>query len=112
MTSPTAAAWTNTKMTVLIDASGAHLDGDGKPHPVGTVYMVVDSHGLLVDLSKISGTLVDPTITSVTWGPQLDGTNMRHGGCILRQDGGRQLFWDSELLKPYLDAWRARRDEL
>jgi hypothetical protein len=31
----------------------------------------------MVDLSKIEGTLVDPTISAVTWGPQLDGADMR-----------------------------------
>jgi hypothetical protein len=49
-------------------------------------------------------TLVDPTILAVTWGPQLDGADMRDGGCIIRQDGTKQLFWD--------DAWRLRRYEL
>lgn len=108
----TAASWTNTKMRVRIDATGDHLDESGNPHPPGWVYMVVDNHGFMLDLSGIAGTLVDPTITAVTWGPQRDGADMRDGGCIIRQDGTQQLFWDSELLKPYLDAWRLRRQEL
>jgi hypothetical protein len=54
----------------------------------------------------------DPTISLVTWGPIRDGAHMREGGCIRRQDASRQVFWDSELLKPYLDAWRLRRQEL
>lgn len=101
----TAARWTNTKMSVVISNEGEH-------EPTGLHYMVVDNHGLLVDLSKIAGTLIDPTISRVTWGLQRDGGQMREGGTIIRQDGSKQLFWDSELLKPYLDAWRMKRDEL
>jgi hypothetical protein len=82
------------------------------PYPDGWVFMTVDNHGFLVDLSKIEGTLVDPTISAVTWGPELDGADMRDGGCIIRQDGTKQLFWDDALLKPYLYAWRLRRQEL
>jgi len=49
---------------------------------------------------------------AVIWGPQLDGADMRDGGCIIRQDRATQLFWDDALLKPYLDAWRLCRHEL
>jgi hypothetical protein len=111
MTVP-AARWTNAKMQVRIDATGKHLDPSGKPYPAGWVFMTVDHHGFMVDLSKIEGTLVDPTISAVTWGPLRDGADMRYGGCIIRQDGTQQLFWDDALLKPYLDAWRLRRHEL
>lgn len=110
----TAARWTNTKMRVRIDATGDHLDEHGQPYPDGWVFMVVDNHGFMVNLhpSEIEGTLVDPTIQAVTWGPLRDGVDMREGGTIIRQDGSRQLFWDPELLKPYLDAWRLRRRDL
>jgi hypothetical protein len=37
---------------------------------------------------------------------------MRDGGCIIRQDGTKQLLWDDALLKPYLAAWRLRQQEL
>jgi hypothetical protein len=70
--------------------------------------MVVDNHGFMVDLSEIEGTLLDSTIHAVTWGPMRDGVEMREGGSIIRQDGSRQLFWDPELLKPYLDACAGR----
>lgn len=105
----TRAAWTNTEMTVLIDGEQKHTDGDGATN---RHYMVVDGHGFLVDLSQIVGSLVDPTIRSVTWGLQIDGNTMRRGGTITRHDGSKQLFWDNKLLKPYLDAWRLKRDEL
>lgn len=106
------ARWTNTKMRMRIDATGKHIDEHGQPYERGWVFMTVDNHGFMVDLSEIEGTLVDPTILAVTWGPQRDGVDMREGGTIIRQDGSKQLFWDTELLKPYLDAWRLRRDEL
>jgi len=99
-------------MRVRIDGTGEHRDPDGNPYPDGWVFMTVDNHGFMVDLSKIEGTLVDPTILAVTWGPQLNGADMRDGGCIIRQDGTKQVFWDDALLKPYLDAWRLRRREL
>lgn len=103
----TTALWTNTKMRVEIDGSQAHCDACGRAN---LHYMTVDGHGLLLDLSKIEGTLVDPTITRVTWGRKL-GDNF--GGSIWRQGESKpQPFSDSELLAPYLNAWRLRRDEL
>lgn len=96
-------------MQVLISAEGSHTDGNGTsiPHT-----MVVDNHLLPIDLTNVPGTLVDPTILRVTWGLQTDGTKLREGGTILRQGGGWQLFWDIALLRPYLDAFEARKAEL
>ena len=95
-------------MRLTISAEHRHTDSAGKPIPHT---MVVDDHLIPMDLSGV-GTLVDPTITRVTWGLQLDGANLREGGTILRQDGGRQLFWDISPLRPYLDAFEARKAEL
>lgn len=92
-------------MQVLISAEGEH-------DPKGHHLMVVDCYGFLIDLSGVQGSLVDPTITRVTWGMQLDGTTLREGGIIYRQDGHQQHFWDRALLQPYLDAYEARRVEL
>lgn len=96
-------------MNVLISASGKHLDAAGArvPH-----WMVVDNHGLLLDLSGVLGNLVDPTITAVTWGLQRDGNDLREGGTIVRQDGHRQAFWDRGLIEPYLKAWKAKKAEI
>lgn len=88
------------------------ISNEGKHEPAGHHYMVVDGHGLLVDLSGVSGQLLDPTITRVTWGLQRDGVEMKPGGTIVRQDGHKQVFWEAKLLEPYLEAWRAKRDEL
>jgi hypothetical protein len=33
----------------------------------------------------------------------------RQGGTIFRRDGGRQTFFEQALLKPYLDAYKARK---
>lgn len=74
--------------------------------------MMVDNHGFLIDLSGIKGTLVDPTILQVEWGMLGRGGETREGGLITRQDGSKQPFFDKALLKPYLDAWTARRAEL
>jgi hypothetical protein len=59
----------------------------------------------------VQGSLVDPT-TLVTWGLRQDGKEARVGGTIHRQDGHQQPFWDKETLRPYLDAWCLKRDEL
>ena len=91
-------------MRVLISNEGDH-------EPKGT-YMVVDSHGLMVDLSKIAGQLLDRSVTRITWEPQIVNGESTEGGAIYRQDGGRQVFWDRDLLKPYLDAYQARKVEL
>jgi len=97
-------------MRVLISAEHGHLDSAGAPIPHT---MVVDDHLLPMDLTSIpGGTLVDPTITRVTWGLQLDGAVLRDGGTIIRQNGGRQLFWDSAPLQPYLQAFAARKAAL
>lgn len=91
-------------MRILISAEGEH---DPPAH-----YMQVDNHGLLIDLSRVTGTLVDPTIRRVEWGPTIIAGESREAGSIYRQDGGRQTFFDVTLLKPYLDAWTAKRDAL
>jgi hypothetical protein len=72
-------------------------------------YMVVDGHGMLVNLSNIEGELLDRVVSKVTWGPIVVNGEAREGGTILRQDGTRQPFWDVNLLSPYLKAWRAVR---
>ena len=72
-------------------------------------FMVVDRHGLLLDLSTVDGALWDPTITRVDWGPVVVNGEQREGGMVYRQDGGRQPFWDAKALNPYLEAWRAAK---
>lgn len=92
-------------MRVLISAEGNH-------EPKGHHYMVVDGHGFLVDLSKVEGTLVDPVILRVEWGPMRDGNVPRDGGVITRRDGSQQAFWDMRLLEPYLAAYNLKKIEL
>lgn len=92
-------------MRVLISAEGAH-------EPAGQHYMVVDNHGFLIDLAGVRGTLVDPTILRAEWGPVMTPGGPREGGVIVRKDGSKQPFSNRDLLKPYLDAWRARRAAL
>lgn len=92
-------------MRVLISAEGDHSPKDHQ-------YMVVDNHGILIDLSKVDGNLIDPTISRVEWGMRADGNVQREGGVIVRRDGGQQKFWDKAVLEPYLEAYYARRAEL
>lgn len=82
--------------------------GNDPPHH----YMVVDGVGMLVDLAGVSGSLVDPSIASVTWGPVLNNGAAREAGVITRQDGSLRSFFDKAALKPYLAAYEARKAEL
>lgn len=99
-------------MRVLISAEGDHLGPDGEPVSAGTVRMQVDGHSFLIDLSGVRGTLVDPTILRVEWGPAVISGQPQECGFITRRGVPPQPFFDKDLLKPYLDAWRARRAEL
>ncbi len=102
--------------TVRISNSGEHA----APHPFTHV---VNNHGLLVDLSGLQhsivnpDTFVDPSITEVTWGPVSipdgrGGLRMSEGGTIKRQDGSLRQFFEFALLKPYIAAVQARKKEL
>jgi hypothetical protein len=75
-------------------------------------YMVVDGHGFLLDLSAVHGTMVDKTIYAVEWGLGVFSGEAREFGVITRQDGTKQTFFDFNLLKPYIDAWRAKKADL
>jgi hypothetical protein len=73
-------------MRILISAEGQH---EPEWH-----YMRIDSHGLLVDLDGIRhssvdpGSLTDPTIIRVEWGPVIkNGEMAAEAGTITRQDG-------------------------
>jgi hypothetical protein len=72
-------------------------------------FMVVERHGMHVDLTHVQGQLWDPTIASLAWGPTMDG---REGGKIVLKNGQTRTFWDRDLLTPYLNAWKARKAEL
>lgn len=86
----------------------------GDHDPKGHHHMVVDGHGLLLDLSGVQTPfpLHDPTIVQTEWTLVQDGTRSRPGGIITRQDGSKQVFYDEALLAPYLAAYRARRAQL
>lgn len=90
-------------MRVTITADGQH---DPPAH-----HIVVDGHGLLLDLDGL-GSLVDPTIARVEWGPNALEGGAREGGWIIRTDGHRTPFQDRGALKPYLAAFRRRDDEI
>ena len=92
-------------MRVSIDFVGEHTDHTGARRP----HMIVDRTGMLIDLSGVRGSLVDPTIARVDWGPTVSGGEMRDGGLIIRTDGSKQPFWDFGAIKPYVDAWKAKQ---
>lgn len=96
-------------MQVLISAEGEHEDSDGNK---GLHRMQVDNHSLLIDLSKVRGALADRTILRVDWGHRIIGGAAGEGGTITLRDGSTRPFADKAALKPYLDAFKARRAEL
>jgi hypothetical protein len=81
--------------------AGAH----DPPHP----FMKMGQHGFLIDLSRVAGALWDPTVESITWCKGLDG---RMGGRVTLKNGTGRNFFDSNLLTPYVNAWKAKRKEL
>ena len=62
-----------------------------------------------LDLSRVAGALWDPTVESITWCKGLDG---RMGGRVTLKNGTGRNFFDSNLLTPYVNAWKAKRAEL
>lgn len=69
--------------------------------------MQLDQRNMVLDLSTVAGSLVDPTITKVEWSKALDGKDIRDGGVIYRGgDRGRQ-FYDRGTLSPYIVAFEA-----
>ena len=87
-------------------------------HNPGMHYMVVDNHGLLVDLRNMRNSavdpssLTDPTVAQVTWGPSIRDGEMSESGTVTLVDGTRRTFFDKVLLRPYLAAFEARRRDL
>lgn len=68
--------------------------------------MQVDQRNMVLDLSTVQGSLVDPTIHRVEWDHLMDGKVRRPGGIIIR-DGQRTKFFDASALAPYLAAFNA-----
>lgn len=93
-------------MRLSIDFNPAHTNGAGEHQP----FMVVDGFGLLLDLPPCS--LVDPSITSVEWGPAGVASARQEGGRIIRRDGSWQTFWTLDPLRPCLAAYDKKRAEL
>ena len=97
-------------MRVMIDALGQH---EPDLH-----LMIVDNNALLLDLDGLRhsaidpGSLTDPTVARVTWGPVVRNGSMTEAGEITLVDGTRRTFFDKQLLKPYLAAFEARRAEV
>lgn len=75
--------------------------------PHGTEHrMQLDQRNMVLDLSTVAGSLIDPTITKVEWSWVQDGKEMRKGG-VIYHDGGARLFYDHSALTPYIVAFEA-----
>jgi hypothetical protein len=102
-------------MRLSISCEGAH---DCADNPNARWHMVVDGHGFLIDLDNVRnsivdpGSLTDPSVRRVEWGPVRQGGEVREGGVITRQDGSQQTFFDRHLLNPYLALYEKRKAEL
>lgn len=88
------------------------IANDGGHEPAGRHYVAVNSHGALIDLTHVPGTLHDPTITRAEWGPVVVNGATTEAGTITRQDGTKQTFWDRNLLTHYLVAFDNQCKEL
>jgi hypothetical protein len=78
--------------------------------------MVVDGFGLLVDLSHVRisavdpSSLTDPSIKRVEWGPvQLANGETVERGVIVRQDDQAQTFFEKSLLDNYLHLFERQK---
>lgn len=69
--------------------------------------MQVDQRNMVLDLSRVDGALLDPTITKVEWSQVLDGKTIRDGGIISRGADRAQLFYDRSALSPYMVEFEA-----
>jgi hypothetical protein len=87
-------------------------------NPAAHWRMVVDGHGVPIDLDHVRNSIVDPgsltgpEVARVEWGPRVEGGEMREAGVITRRDGQRVPFFDRKLLAPYLALYARRRGEL
>lgn len=86
-------------------------------HEPAHSYMVVDNHGLLVDLSSLGGMFVDKSIQAIEWRPVLEHETLRDRGDISRKGGVEQTshtqrFYDFSVLQPALDLYNKRKQEL
>jgi hypothetical protein len=111
-------------MRVLISARKGHESPDPFTHYVAVQRDGAPGmRGCLVDLTGLQHSIVnpdsfvDPTITEVTWGLVTEpdgrgGFRSIEGGRIVRADSGVQSFFDPALLKPYLDAFEVRWEEI
>jgi hypothetical protein len=80
--------------------------------------MRVDGVGLLLDLSGMQNSavdpasLTDPTVKRVEWGQIVHRGSVKECGRIFKQDDGVETFWSPQVLAPYLAAFKARLAEL
>lgn len=96
-------------MRISINASGAHEDATlGR-----CCYMVVDNHGVLVDLKGLPGPLSNPDVLGIEWGMISDegqeyGYLTRSSGTAAAPAVRAEKISGIEVLQPYIAAYNAR----
>lgn len=76
------------------------------PHDPPYPIVIVDGSGLQVDLSKVNGELFDRNTTDrIEWG--LTDPSGHTFGRVWLKNGTARVFWDRDLMTPYLDAYNA-----
>lgn len=69
--------------------------------------MQVDNRNMVLDLSTVQGTMLDPTIAKVEWSYLQEGKRQIPGGTITMRNMRKRLFFDFSALAPYIDAFEA-----
>lgn len=98
-------------MRLEINCGGCHVPAHH--------HMIVDNHGVLVDLSAVRGGALDnPDVVKLEWDDALPRVDPRYapGHMTVRPAGAvdvaRAPFWDYGQIEPYLQAYHQRRDEI
>jgi hypothetical protein len=96
-------------MRVLISAEGNHVPDHH--------HMIVDGHGLLIDLEPFGGLGADPSVRTIEWDKgRTPGGELREFGIVTRYPGVPQTtdiqrFWELTPIQPYLDAHAALKKQ-
>jgi hypothetical protein len=86
-------------------------NGDHQPPHA---FMIVERHGLQVDLANVQGELWDANVASVIWGHVYHATPADPGkvcGIVRLKNGQTRRFFDFKLMAPYLAAYAVRKAE-
>lgn len=93
-------------MRIVIEAG----DHEPKWH-----HVILDNHGMLVDLGGCPGPIADPLVFRIVWDDDMNDNGWR--GCIYRRTAGsnaigEQRLADVRVIKPYVARYLARKAEI